>query len=1540
MPGPNLRDWVVSSTLAGASSRRQPVSDVTPSDPVTIRQLPSLAIDTNTSEPTNNADGTYTFDVAHIVTNTGDVPLQQVGVSDSLFADATDSVVSYRLTSSTCADVSARSLLLPDGQATCTEQRTATVRPGALTTGWTIDSEASGLSVSGRSVVASTTSAAFHFVSEPAITATFGLREVTKVSRESFQFVFDATFSNTGDIVLDGVNGSLDLRQTFGGLDFRVDWLTSRNLSTLEYYDGDEAMQILAGDDVMVVGAERSLRLAVTVESIANPGPFEFRLRARAGTPSGAVVLDTPASIERALPIVQIVDRKLSQTNLSDGTYEVVHTVWVQNVGGTPLSETRVTTDFAQVFRNVTVGTPSVLDQCSALPLDLKSTCTVVTTATIRPGELIGPYLVATEIAGIDDAGVDAHVRPETAATQYGARTRASLTITEAPSVSLVATVSEAVNNGDASYGLEYTVDVTNDGDVPLIAVSLSDGVAETFGDRVAVNRIVVDTCSSVGRRTPLAVGSSCQVMHDAGIIPSSELGPWATRFSATGRSPTDSLVSSNGAAANVRFRESVGVSGETSLRLERNNADGTYVLSSAIAMQNTSDVPLVSVNVDTGIDVFGDRMIGGRTFLDTCAEVSRRNPLPAGSSCERQAEVVVEPGSDLGPWVIASTMSARSPSGRVTSTNAASRGFTIVERPGLLVEPTVASVENNGDGSFRVVSTIDVTNTGEVELGDLQLAVSLDDAFTGLGYRVEGVISRDFQLNEQFLAGDSTFLLAEGEALWPGASGRITLVTRVEPDTAVGPFIARIESTATAPSAAAVRFSPLLTIDLPAIDLAILSQLVINNGDGSYVVETTYDVHNRGTTRLDDLRVLEDLSEIFQTATARLGSVQSDTLEAVDPTQRGRSDDLVVRGQSLDVGDSAQITSQVTVIPENALGPFRTKALAVATSPTETIVAKTTNHDDDIVFVETPALRVEQRLVRRPVWNANGRFDVTFAIDVINDGDVEVRRVQIREDMLEALGAGSTIIVRNVRSSTLTPNDRFDALGRPPVDLESDPDAARATRDVGDTRILSGWDTLAAGGSGTVEIDMTIDPENRGTYNTRVVASALSPAGIGLGTENEIEASTLTRLTVQGELAVAKRILGDARIRPDGSVEVTYELFIENAGPFPLSDVEIHDQLSQAFGVGSTFLTSRVRTDANSPCTGFASTTYDGGAIDPVLLSGVELAPAETCLVQYDAVVIPQKSFPGPFRSSAFAIATDPFGGTVIDDSTDGVNPDPDNNQEPGDNDVATSLRISPPEPTVSISMEATAIVPDEDRFDVTYRITLRNAGAIDVTNPRVAVDLDDQWSDEFSVEEITSERLAVNSAYDGRRDVRLISPRNTLRAGEDATIWLTVSANAQPGDALELDISFDAASVADGSRTTADTGGTASLRVILSNSGGGGWSFSNRSSEERWMIVLGVGALLLIAFVIGRNMLTRVRETRRLRSYLESDHVPALRHQSPIIDLRDDQGVNRSDPKHGARRHADHHRAEHGQPKRRLRSLGRSGQASDETRSFKPRS
>ena len=146
--------------------------------------------------------------------------------------------------------------------------------------------------------------------------------------------------------------------------------------------------------------------------------------------------------------------------------------------------------------------------------------------------------------------------------------------------------------------------------------------------------------------------------------------------------------------------------------------------------------------------------------------------------------------------------------------------------------------------------------------------------------------------------------------------------------------------------------------------------------------------------------------------------------------------------------------------------------------------------------------------------------------------------------------------------------NSNFDGIGRPPRE-EPEENAegdevetpVNVGPDLGDTRLLSGLDTLAAGSSATIELDLTVTPETRGVYNTRVSVAANTPAGTGVGSaEDVIEATTLTRLSVQGEIGLAKRTIGEPSVRADGSVGVTYEILVENVGPFPLTNVEVHD--------------------------------------------------------------------------------------------------------------------------------------------------------------------------------------------------------------------------------------------------------------------------------------------------------------------------------------------------------------------------------------------
>ena len=1533
-PGAELEGWTVSASAAAITPRGETLEALHATSTITFPEAPALDVQTEIGEPENLGDGSHRFEVRTEIRNSGDVPLVAVRVDDNVATQFGDRVVRQETTTDTCSWIDARRPLLPSAgpEGSCLVVHDVTVRPGALLVDWQVGASATGTSVSFDEVAAGDSSELFAFTEAPAIATSIEVVDVERNGDGSFGLLLEGSVENVGDVRLRRLGLALDLDATLAPHTWSVDWISARTLSLDPNYDGSTATQLLTTADRLDVAERRTWLIRLTIDAGSESGPFVFRAVARAVSEALAPVVATDTTAAQALPVVQVVEERLEPTNNGDGTWNLEHVVRVRNTGAADLTDLRVDTDFERVLRRVLVGEATVVNDCASAAVGPSESCSVTTTATIRPWDDLGPYEVSSFVRAFDAESVEARQLVPVTPVNAAARQLDSIRLVERPAVSAAVTRSEATNNGDGTYSLRYRVETRNEGDVPLYRVDVSDGVAEAFGSAIVSDRLAGDTCADVAFASPLAPGGTCLTEHDVVIRPGVELGPWDASFGVGANSPAGERVVATAGAEPVAFAESVAVDVSASLRVDRNNGDGTYNLLHVVEVENTSDVPLLAVEVTDGpAAAFGDTLIDRDTLLHSCAWVDADQPLAPGATCEVQSDLRVQPLDALGPWSVATEVAASSPSGEATAADVATSEVTLTEAPDITLATTVTSVENNGDGSFRIVVDLTVANEGDVRVDDLTLDLDLADAFGETEWGVDGLISRDFSVNDEFPQLETTQLLSDPTSLRIGNGGTLTLVLSLTPGSEVGPFTTDLLATGTTPAGFPVEATIEASVDLPAIGVEVIGQTTTNNRDGSYTVETTYRIANRGTTPLEFVRLVEDVVEIYGGARVRVDAVDATGVPPVDLEQRDRGFDLVEWGAALEVGATADVTSIVVVTPGNALGPFNPTARVSGLSPTETAVVDTVVAPEPVEFVEQPALRVEQRLLERPVWNQGGRFDVSFAIDVINDGDVELRNLQIRQDLLNALGWGSSIIVRDVRSDLLTPNRDFDGLGVAPADPNTATDASELdeeiddVEDFGDTRLLAGWDTLAADSTATIILDLTIAPESRGIYNTRVVASALSPAGTGLGSSgDEIEATTLTRLTVQGELGVAKQVLGEPRVRADGSVDVTYEIYVENAGPFPLSEVAVHDQLSQAFGIGATFVTSRVRADADSPCVGLTSSSFDGGTIDPVLVSRVELRPGESCRLQYEAIVTPSKPFPGPFRSSAFAIGSDPFAGTVIDDSTDGTDPDPDGNQEPGDNDLATVVRVELPEPSVAVTMTTRSIEPAASAgwFDITYDIEVTNTGLIDLRSTRLVADLDEQWPVSFRVRSVDSDDLRTNATFNGGRDIRLLSTQNVLRAGATATVEMVVRTRRPRDNQLTTVVDFDAVSVVGdpigtSSATASSPDGTiVEFPTDEATATSGAW-WNTLTEEEQQMFMLGGATftVILLAMVVSLRRRWLRFAARRAARKAEADAV--------VIDLRDDVIDLRDSPGH------HHDQDEDGHPPRRRRIRPRKDEA-----------
>ncbi|WP_177225773.1 T9SS type B sorting domain-containing protein [Arsenicibacter rosenii] len=139
--------------------------------------------------------------------------------------------------------------------------------------------------------------------------------------------------------------------------------------------------------------------------------------------------------------------------------------------------------------------------------------------------------------------------------------------------------------------------------------------------------------------------------------------------------------------------------------------------------------------------------------------------------------------------------------------------------------------------------------------------------------------------------------------------------------------------------------------------------------------------------------------------------------------------------------------------------------------------------------------------------------------------------------------------------------------------------------------------------------------------------------------------------------------------------VEVSYQLTVTNAGKNQLTNVQVSDNLTRAFTAsGAAIQRVTVRTDAGWT----AAATYTGQQADTTLLAaGQSLAAGASNSIYLTARIDVGQANTLTFENSAWATATDVSGMICRDKSTNGTNPDPDQNGNPGDNADPTVIAL-----------------------------------------------------------------------------------------------------------------------------------------------------------------------------------------------------------------------------------------------------------------------
>jgi len=728
---------------------------------------------------------------------------------------------------------------------------------------------------------------------------------------------------------------------------------------------------------------------------------------------------------------------------------------------------------------------------------------------------------------------------------------------------------------------------------------------------------------------------------------------------------------------------------------------------------------------------------------------------------------------------------------------------------PALSLVKAVGEVRAVENGNFAVYVQLNLSNSGDVLLDHLQVIDDVADQIAPARLvRVENLsVAGDLTaFNPAFDGISDTRLLGYKQSLAAGESGRIGFVLIFDPQGNPGPFynlaygsgknrdLGVSVSTCSRPGPLETYWSDTndcqpTKIELPPPEAQIRVGLAKSAstprllGDGTFETLITLTVQNFGGTDLTELQVRDDLAATFPKVDFSVNDLQSSTL-TVNPGFDGRYDDCLLVGKDqLPVGASATVTFAIRFAPHDTAGEFFNSATVSSGNGADDRSTDGTDPDPDgdgnpTEQLPTP-IRYEHPPTRTVVGLANaasatrylgdGVFATDITVTVENLGDVELRGVQISNDLAATFASGVesfTVVAGSLTSPSLAVNADFDGSS--------------------DTSLLLGNDCLPPGAKGQLSFTVMFSPigESGTFYNASVAttgegASDVSTDGQVPDPDGDGNPQEATPTPISYQLPDdARPILGLAKraafAQPLGAGEYRSVIILElaNLGNVTARGVNISDDLAATFAAAEFFEVEPGSLTAEGLT---ANPQFDGTGNTRLLGGDDELAPGETATVSFSVRFRPVEES-GVFLNSAIATA-----GNANDDiSTDGADPDPNGDGDPRES-VATPIAYAPAPaaPAVGVAKAASESVLQEDgSFMTQITVTVQNFGDVALSDLQLIDDLVATFSTtDFSVQDLGSSTLTVNPGFDGRNDSRLLGGGDQLGVGASATVTFRVN-------------------------------------------------------------------------------------------------------------------------------------------------------------------
>ena len=535
----------------------------------------------------------------------------------------------------------------------------------------------------------------------------------------------------------------------------------------------------------------------------------------------------------------------------------------------------------------------------------------------------------------------------------------------------------------DAGDTIAYTFTVTNNGNVPLHDVKINDP------------KIGAVTCKA----TTLAVGETIDCAADAPYVVTEEdeaAGKVVNTATSTGTDPDNGEVTSNEDSTETPVTApapALTIEKTAGAPVDTNNSgitDAGDTIAYTFTVTNNGNVPLHDVKVN-------DPKVG--TVL--CPETV----LAPGQSvtCSTEAPyVVTEEDEAAGKVVNTATSTGTDPdNGEVTSNEDSTETPVTAPAPALTIEKTAgAPVDTNNSGitdaGDTIAYTFTVTNNGNVPLHDVKIndpkigAVTCKATTLAVGETID-------------CAADAPYVVTEEDE----AAGKVVNTatsTGTDPDN--GEVTSNEDSTETPVTAPA----PALTIEKTAG-----APVDTNNSgitDAGDTIAYTFTVTNNGNVPLHDVKVNDP----------KIGAV---TCKAT----------TLAVGETIDCAADAPY---VVTEEDEAAGKVVNTATSTGTDPDNGEVTSNEDSTETPVTAPAPALTIEKTAGAPVDTNNSGITDagdtIAYTFTVTNNGNVPLHDVKVNDPKIGAV---------TCKATTLAVGETIDCAADAPYVVTEEDEAA-----------------------------------------------------------------------------------------------------------------------------------------------------------------------------------------------------------------------------------------------------------------------------------------------------------------------------------------------------------------------------------------------------------------------------------------------------------------------------------------------------------------